>query len=159
MFLASEKKRRILHENNNLLQKLRAHVNIFTCTVCQTAGTWSHKLIDIIPSWTGFDFNGIGLEVAAVIAPVTADISSDYSILNCWMSSVQPQWSMSATTQHINTCVWHLNALTLNVETVPAVPADRSVTHYLRGMLIVGGSPQIIQDIVVVAGVNRGSCC
>ncbi len=134
------------------------YIYIFTCTVCQIAVSWTHKLIDIIISWTGFDFNRIGLEKAAVIAPVTTDISSDHSILNCWMSSVQPEWSISATTILINTCIWHLNALTLNEETVPAVPADPSVTHYLRGMLIVGGSPWIVQDIVVVAGVNKGSC-
>ncbi len=122
------------------------------------AGSWTHKLIDVIISWTGFDFNRIGLEIAAVIAPVTTDISSDHSILNYWMSSVQPEWSMSATTILINTCIWHLNTLILNEETVPAVPADPCVTHYYRGMLIVGGSPLIIQDIVVIAGVNRGSC-
>jgi len=62
---------------------------------------------------------------------------------------------MSATTILINTCVRHLNALTIKNESVPAVPADLTVTLYLRGILIVGGSPGIFQVIVAVAGV----CC
>lgn len=64
--------------------------NMLTCTVCQMAVNWPHKLVDIITSWTGFDFNRIGLDMAAVIVPVTADTSSDHSILKIWMSSVQP---------------------------------------------------------------------
>ncbi|KAL0178970.1 hypothetical protein M9458_024412, partial [Cirrhinus mrigala] len=53
-------------------------------------------------------------------------------------------WSMRAAAILFNTCVWHLNALTLNVETVPAIPANLTVTHYFGGILIVGGSPWII---------------
>ncbi len=132
--------------------------NILTCTVRRRADRLFHKLIDIITSWTDIDFNRIGLDIAAVIQQATADTSGHHSILNCWMGSVQPHCGMSATTKLINTCVWHLSILTINEETIPADPADIKVTHILgyMGILIVCGSPRIIQHSVFVAGVGLG---
>ncbi len=102
----------------------RAHVNIITCTVCCITDSWTNQLIDIIIAWTGFDFNGVRAEITAVIAIVTADISSDDSILNCWMSTTNPQWDISATAEQSNTRVWDMSAHAVNEETIPASPAD-----------------------------------
>jgi len=54
MLLESEINYKYYMNNKYVLHKRRAHVNIFTCTVCQMAVSWPHKLIDIIISWTGF---------------------------------------------------------------------------------------------------------
>lgn len=56
--------------------------DMFTCTVDPIAEIWPNKLIDVVISWAGFHFNGIRLEIAAVIVPVTTDTSGDHSILD-----------------------------------------------------------------------------
>jgi len=135
----------------------RAHVNIITCTVCKIAESWTDQFIDIIISWTGFDFNGIRPVKAAEIVPLTADISSDDSICYCWVSTTDPQWEISATTVQSNTCVWDLNIQAVIEQTIPAAPGNRDVTHG-GGICVTGRSPWIIQHSVVVAGVNRENC-
>ncbi len=101
----------------------RAHANIITCTVCCITESWTNQLIDIIISWTGFDFNG-KRAVIAVIFPVTADISSDDPIHCCWMSTTNPQWDISATAILSNTRVWDMSAHIINKKTIPATPCD-----------------------------------
>ncbi|KAL0202359.1 hypothetical protein M9458_000379, partial [Cirrhinus mrigala] len=47
-------------------------------------------------------------------------ISSDDSILYCWVSTTNPQWGMSTTAVLCNTRVWDLSAYVVNEETIPA---------------------------------------
>ncbi len=98
--------------------------------------------------------------IAAGIGPVTADISSDDSILNCWVSIRYPQCDMSAAAICCNTCLWDMSAQAINEETIPAAPGDIGVTLviFMHVMCIIGGSPWFIQHSVVVAGV-RQICC
>ncbi len=91
--------------------------------------SWTNQLIDIIIAWTGFDFDGVRPEIAAVTASVTTDISSDDSICNSWVSTTNPQCIISATAVLSNTRVWDVSAHTVNEETIPAAPGDRLVTH------------------------------
>ncbi len=131
----------------------RAHVNIITCTVCCRTDSWCNQLIDIIIAWTGFDFNGVRSVITAVIDSMTADISSDDSILNCWVSTMNPQWNISATAVLSNTCVRDLSVQAMNNKTIPASPGDRLVTTSDWSICIIDGSPWIVQYSVVVAGV------
>ncbi len=131
----------------------RAHVNIITCTVCCRTSSWSNQLIDIIIAWTGFDFNGVRPVKTAVTVSMTADISSDDSILYCRVSTTNPQSDMSATAVPSNTRVWDLSVQAVNEETIPDAPADRLVTLSVCSICIVDGSPWIVQCSVVVAGV------
>ncbi|KAL0202566.1 hypothetical protein M9458_000584, partial [Cirrhinus mrigala] len=55
---------------------------------------------------------------------MTTDISSDDSILYCWVSTTNPQRHFSATAILSNTRVWDLSAHTVNEETIPAAPSD-----------------------------------
>ncbi len=91
--------------------------------------SWTNQLIDIIIAWTGFDFDRVRPIIAAVTAPVTANISSDDSICNSWVSTTNPQCNNSATAVPSNTRVWDVSAHTVNEETIPAAPDDRLVTH------------------------------
>ncbi len=95
--------------------------------------------------------------IAAVIVPVTADISSDDSILNCWVSTMNPQWDVSATAIFPNTSVWDLNIQAIKEETIPVSQSEGVTLAMVR--LSVSGSPWIIQHNVVVAGVNRMIIC
>ncbi len=112
------------------IPKKRAHVNIITCTVCCIRESWTNQLIDIIMAWTGFDFDGVRSEITAVTASVTTDISSDDSICNSWVSTMNPQCDISATAVLRNTCVRDLSTRVVNEETIPAAPADCVVTHH-----------------------------
>ncbi|KAL0202362.1 hypothetical protein M9458_000380, partial [Cirrhinus mrigala] len=51
-------------------------------------------------------------------------ISTDDSILYCWVSTTNPQWGSSATAILRNTRVWDLSAHIVNEETIPASPGD-----------------------------------
>ncbi len=116
----------------------------------------SNQLIDVIIAWTGFDFNGVRPDKTAETATVTADISSDDSICNCWVSTKNPQRNISATAVLSNTCVRDVSTRVVNEETIPAAPADWCVTLWI--ICIIDGSPWIVQHSVVVAGVRKNSC-
>ncbi len=79
-------------------------------------------------AWTGFELNGVRPDITVVIVPLTTDISSDDSILNCWMSTMNPQSDISATAVLSNTCVRVLSVQAVNEETIPGSPGDRCVT-------------------------------
>lgn len=124
-----------------------------TCTVGQVTCRRFGKLVDVIIALALLHFDGCGLESAAVLVPVAADLAGDDPIPPLRVRPGQPHGGVGATLVHGHTPLGHLQTVALVEQAVPASPLDVAVTHLVLDAGV-SGPPGLVQDSVAEAGIE-----